>query len=64
MKAALLLLAAGCLSGVDARREHLKMVRERRQYVVVSSFGLLQGGQISLKFLDVSDLNVLGLSCR
>ena len=50
---------AACLSRfADARMEHLSMNRERRQYVVVSSFGLLQGGSISVKFMDVSGLCV------
>jgi len=42
------LLLAVAASVVDGRKNKLVLKRERRQYVVVSSFGLLMGGSITV----------------
>jgi hypothetical protein len=49
----LLLLALLCASAL-ARRENLNLQNERRPYFIISSFGLLQGGSITVSLQKVS----------
>ncbi len=56
-----LLLGLGLLlcavPSVDGRKHELMLNNEKREYFIVSTFGLLQGGVISLSIEDVSDNN-------
>ena len=50
------LLALCSVAPSLGRISELELKKERRGYVVVSSFGLLQGGSISLKWKNVRTL--------
>ena len=60
MRRLFILVVLLLVAAVEARRYTLTLSKESRKYIIISSFGLLQGGNISLHISKVQNESSFG----